>query len=266
MISEDGTSIAYDRCGSGPAVVLVGGGLDDGTENAPLAQALAEHFTVYNYARRGRGNSGHTSAHDLALEIEDLAALIAEAGGRAHLYGVSTGGALALEAAAAGCSVARLGVYEIPYNATDSDWPQQWRNYVDELQRVLAAGRRADAIELFMRVTGASDADLAGLRTSPYWPELEKWAHTLAYDAAVLGDGRPPLDRLAHVRQPVLVLTGDDRPAGAAQWIAALDDAADTIAAHVPHAERQTVKGQGHVADPHAVAPILERFYNEDPV
>ncbi|WP_433759543.1 alpha/beta fold hydrolase [Nocardia sp. CA-135398] len=263
VTSADGTVIAYERGGNGPAVVLVGGGIDDGTENAPLAAALAEHFTVYNYARRGRGDSGDASTVDLAREIEDLAALIAEAGGSAHVYGVSSGGALALEAAAAGCSVARLGVYEVPYNITDSDWPRQWRNYVDGLRAALAAGRRGDAVELFMRVTGASDADLAGLRAAPFWPALEAMAHTLAHDAAALGDGRPPVARLGHVRQPTLVLTGDDRPAGAAKWIAALDAAADAVAAGLPHAHRQTLKGQGHVADPHAVVPVLERFFNE---
>lgn len=100
VTSKDGTSIAYERAGRGPAIVLVGGGLDDGSENAPLASALAERFTVYNYARRGRGGSGDTPPYAVSREIEDLDALIAEAGGMAHVYGVSTGGALALEAAA----------------------------------------------------------------------------------------------------------------------------------------------------------------------
>lgn len=261
--SKDGTSIAYERCGRGPAVILVGGGLDDGTENAPLAVALAEHFTVYNYARRGRGGSGDAGTPDLAREIDDLDALIADAGGTAHLYGVSSGGALALEAAAAGSPVDRIAVYEVPYNVTDPDWPRQWRDYVDRLAAALAAGRRGDAVELFMRVTGSSDADLATLRGSPFWPALEAQAHTLAHDAAALGDGRPPAQRLANVRQPTLVLTGDDRPAGAAKWVAALDDAADAIAASLPHAERRTLEGQGHVADPRAVVPVLERFLNE---
>ena len=102
VTSNDGTTIAYDRKGSGPAVVLVGGALDDGAENASLVPALAEHFTVYNYARRGRGASGFTEPYAVEREIEDLDALIAEAGGSAHLFGASSGGALALEAAAAG--------------------------------------------------------------------------------------------------------------------------------------------------------------------
>jgi pimeloyl-ACP methyl ester carboxylesterase len=261
VISKDGTSISYGRSGHGPVVILVGGGLDDGSENVPLASALSERFTVYNFARRGRGESSDTTPYDVAREIEDIDALIAEAGGTAHLYGVSTGGALALEAAAAGSSIGRIGVYEVPYNATDDDWPQQWRKYAEELRAVLADGRRGDAVELFLRVTGASDTDVAGLRNSPYWSDIEALAHTLAYDAAVLGDGRPPRARLSIVTQPTLVMTGDDRPAGAAKWIMALDDAADVIAASLPHADRVTLENQGHVADPKAVVPALERFF-----
>jgi len=121
VTSKDGTSIAYDRHGSGPAVILVGGGLVDPatgragrSENAPLARELAEHFTVYNYDRRGRGDSGDTLPYALEREIEDLEALITEAGGSAHLYGVSSGGALVLEAAAAGIAADRLAMYEVP--------------------------------------------------------------------------------------------------------------------------------------------------------
>jgi pimeloyl-ACP methyl ester carboxylesterase len=111
VTSKDGTSIAYHRQGDGPAVIMVGGGLDDGSENAPLVPELARRFTVYNYARRGRGDSGDTRPYALEREIEDLQVLIAEAGGSAHLYGVSSGGALAMEAAAAGLAVDRLAVY-----------------------------------------------------------------------------------------------------------------------------------------------------------
>lgn len=261
VTSKDGTSIAYERGGHGAAIVLVGGGLDDGSENAQLASALAERFTVYNYARRGRGGSGDTPPYDVSREIEDLDALIAEAGGTAHVYGVSTGGALALEAAAAGSSIGRIGVYEVPYNATDDDWPQQWRTYVKELQVVLAEGRRGDAVEMFMRVTGTSDTEITALRNSPYWPDMVALAHTLAYDAATLGDGQPPVARFATITQPSLIITGDDRPAGAAKWVMALDYAADVIAASLPRAERRTLQGQGHVADPKAVVPILERFF-----
>jgi pimeloyl-ACP methyl ester carboxylesterase len=205
VTSKDGTSIAYERQGSGPAVILVTGGLDDGSENAPLAAELAEHFSVYNYNRRGRGDSGDTPPYAVEREIEDIEALVAEAGGSAHLYGVSTGGALALEAA----------------------------------------------------------QDVAGVRSSPYWPGMEAIAHTLAYDAACLGDGRPPAARLARITRPTLVATGDAHPPGAASWVLALDRAADAVAASIPRAERQTLEGQSHVVDPKAFTPVLERFFRD---
>src|SRR5918996_2353811 len=119
VTSQDGTSIAYDRQGSGPAVILVGGAFVDRSENAPLAAELAEGFTVYNYDRRGRGDSGDTPPYAVDREIEDIEALIAERGGSAHLYGISSGGALALEAAAAGVAIDRLAVYEVPYDMAD---------------------------------------------------------------------------------------------------------------------------------------------------
>jgi pimeloyl-ACP methyl ester carboxylesterase len=258
--SKDGTSIAYDRVGSGPAVILVGGGLDDGAENAPLAAELAERFSVYNYARRGRGDSGDTLPYAVEREIEDVRALIAEAGGSAHLYGVSSGGALALEAAAAGVAVDRLAMYEVPYNVSD-DWPPQWREYVEAVGAALADGRRGDALELFMRFAGSPEEAIAGARSAPVWPDLEAIAHTLAYDAACLGDGQPPTARLAKITRPTLVLTGDAHPPGSASWVLALDEAADAIAAAVPGGERRALAGQSHVADPKSVAPVLARFF-----
>jgi pimeloyl-ACP methyl ester carboxylesterase len=262
VTSRDGTSIVCDRQGSGPAVVLVGGGLDDGSENAPLVPELAAQFTVLNYARRGRGDSGDTPPYAVEREIEDIEALIAEAGGSAHLYGVSTGGALALEAAAAGLAIGKLVVFEVPYNMAD-DWPQRWQGYVEELRAVLAEGRRGDAVELFMRLAGTADGQIAGLRSSPYWPGMEAIANTLAYDAACLGDGQPPTARLAKITQPTLVTTGDARPPGAASWVLALDQAADAIAASIPRAQRRTLEGQGHVVDPKTFAPVLEQFFRE---
>jgi pimeloyl-ACP methyl ester carboxylesterase len=260
VTSNDGTSIAYERAGSGPAVIFVGGGLDDGSENAPLVPELAGDFTVLNYARRGRGESADTLPYAVQREIEDIDALIAEAGGSAHLYGVSSGGALALEAAAAGSAIDRLAVYEVPYNV-DDDWGLRWREYRDTLDALLAEDRRGGAIELFMRLADTPEQSIAGARSAPFWPSLEALAHTLAYDAACLGDGRPPTSRLAAITQPTLVATGDAHPSDATTWVQALGPAADAIAASIPHAERQTFEGQGHVADPKAIAPLLERFF-----
>jgi alpha/beta hydrolase family protein len=263
VTSKDGTSIAYERLGGGSAVVLVGGGLDDGSENGPLAAELAGHFTVYNYARRGRGDSGDTPPYAVRREIEDIEALIAEAGGSASLYGVSSGGALVLEAAAAGIALDKLAVYEVPYNVAD-DWPPRWREYVEQVGAALAEGRRGDALELFMRLAGSSGEEVTGARHSPYWSGMEALAHTLAYDAACLTTGQPPVARLAKITRPTLVATGvGARLPGAANWVLALDAAADAIAASIPRAERQTFDGQGHVADPKVVAARLERFFGQ---
>jgi pimeloyl-ACP methyl ester carboxylesterase len=261
VTSKDGTPIAYDRQGSGPAVILVGGAFVDRSENAPLATELAQRFTVYNYDRRGRGQSGDTQPYALDREIEDLQALIAEAGGSAHLYGVSSGGALVLEAVAAGVAADRLAVYEVPYNMAD-DGPQRQREYAETLEGLLAEGRRGDAAELFMRVAGASEEMVAGARSSPVWPGLEALAHTLAYDAACMGNGQPPTDRLARITRPTLVATGG---ASAESFVGGggdfFDRAADAIAASVPSARRETLAGQTHMVDPKALAPVLERFF-----
>jgi pimeloyl-ACP methyl ester carboxylesterase len=261
VTSKDGTSIAYERQGSGPAVILVGGAFVDRSENAPLATELAERFTVFNYDRRGRGDSGDTQPYAVEREFEDLEALIAEAGGSAHLYGVSSGGALVLEAAAAGVPVDRLAVYEVPYDMAEGG-PQRHREYVERLEGFLAEGRRGDAAELFMRLAGASDEMVAGARSSPMWPGLEAIAPTLRYDAACMGDNRPPTDRLARITRPTLVATGGASPqsfvAGGGDYFA---KAADAIAAGIPRAQRQTIEGQTHQADPKVMAEVLERFF-----
>jgi pimeloyl-ACP methyl ester carboxylesterase len=258
VTSKDGTSIAYDRQGHGPAVILVG----DRSENAPLAMELAEYFTVYNYDQRGRGDSGDTLPYAVEREIEDLEALITVAGGTAHVYGVSAGGALALEAAAAGIAIDRIAVYEVPYGFAGDR--QQWRAYVEQLEALLAEGRRGDAFALFMRTAGSSEEDIAGARNSPMWPGLEAIAHTRLYGAACLGDGQPPTERLAKITQPTLVATGtslDEHMDRLAPDV--FDRAADAIVASIPLAQRERLEGQTHVVDAKALAPVLVRFLND---
>ena len=272
VTSGDGTSIAYDRQGSGPAVILIGGGLVDPAtgragrwENAPLAAELSARFTVVNYDRRGRGDSGDSRPYAVARELEDLDALIAEAGAPAHLYGISSGGALALEATAAGLAVNRLAVYEVPYCMARP--VLRWsRVFLEQLGPMLAEGRRGDALALFMWFAGSSEEDIAGARRSPWWPGLEALAHTLAYDAACMGDYRPATARLATITQPVLVATGgvspDSRVGMGGLPPDFFEQAADAIAASIPKAQRRTFEGQGHVADARVAVPLLERFFS----
>jgi pimeloyl-ACP methyl ester carboxylesterase len=231
-------------------VILIGGGLDDGSENAPLGQVLAHHFTVYNFARRGRSDSGDTPPYAVEREIEDVAALITEAGGSPHLFGASSGGMLALEAAAAGLPVGRVAVYEVPYDTAD-DAVHKAQEYREQLALALAEGRRADAVGLFMRLAGSSDSDIASAMNSPYWPGLEVLAHTLAYDAALYGP--PPADRLSTITQPTLVSTG-----GSLEYF---EQAADAVAASLAHAERLVIGGQAHVVDPKIMAAVLTQFF-----
>jgi pimeloyl-ACP methyl ester carboxylesterase len=263
VTSRDGTSIAYRRGGSWPAVILVSGGLDDGAETVPLAAELAAGFTVYTYARRGRGDSGDTLPYAVEREIEDVEALIADAGGPVHLAGFSSGGGLTLRAAAAGLPIEKVVVYDVPY-CLDPEVQQRAMRFVDDLGPALADGRRDDALVLFMRFAGSSQDDIDGARGSEFWPGLLAIAHTLAYDAACMGDYRPPADLFAAVKQPTLVLTGGT-DANAQHGMGGMPPdffvlAGDAIAAGIPGAQRQTVPGQ-HVPDPAVLGPVLTRFF-----
>ena len=262
VYSADGTSIGYDRLSDeGPALVLIGGGLDDGTENRPLGEHLAHSFGVVNYRRRGRGDSDDIQPYAVEREVEDLAAVIDAAGGRAHLFGASTGGALVFEAAAAGLPIDRIAVHEVPYQVHDA-MVSAWQAYRLELDAALDADDRDQALSLFMRLAGSSEQDVAAAEAAPVWPALRALAPTLRYDAACLGDGPPPAHRLAMVRQPVLLTTGiavDSQMAGLP--VDFFGAAADAAAAALPDARRETLEVMGHVADPAVLGPILSTFF-----
>lgn len=262
--SADGTTIGFDRLSDdGPVVVLVSGGLDDGTENMPLGQHLASKFAVVTYRRRGRGDSGDTQPYAVQREVEDLAAVIDENGGRAHLFGASTGGALALEAASAGLPLDRVAVHEVPYQLGE-EMTTAWRAYTADLDRALDAGDNDEALRLFMKLAGSSDEQTAAAEASTFWHQLRALAPTLRYDAACLGDGPPPEARLSTVTQPVLLTTGaliDQHMAGLpAEFFGA---AADAAARHLPRAQRATIEVREHVPDPAVLGPVLTGFYTD---
>ncbi len=264
VTSADGTVIGYDRLSDdGPVMILVSGGLDDGTENISLGEHLADRFTVIAYRRRGRGDSGDTAPYAVQREIEDLAAVIDAAGGRAHLFAVSTGGALALDAAAAGLPIDRLAVHEVPYLLGD-DMLTAWRGYKVDLATALNAGNRDEALRLFMRLAGSPVEQIPAAGTDPVWDALRTLAPTLRYDAACLGDGQPPVERLAKVTQPVLLTTGRTTdPHMAGLPVDFFGAAADAAAASIPNARRATIKLTGHVPDPAVLGPILIAFYTD---
>jgi pimeloyl-ACP methyl ester carboxylesterase len=156
VTSKDGTIIAYETHGNGPAVILVDGalgyrGLGFG---ADLAQLLAKTFTVYDYDRRGRGESSNSKPFAIEREVEDIEALINQAGGSAYVYGISSGACLALEAAIRlGTKINKLALFEPPYNSDPSAYTA-WKSYRDQLSKLIAAKRNGDAVELFMRFVG----------------------------------------------------------------------------------------------------------------
>lgn len=264
VTSADGTSIAYDRQGTGPAVILVGGVLDDGGENAPLAALLAEHFTVYNYARRGRAPSGDTPPYAAEREVEDLDALIAVAGGSAHLYGASSGGAVALEAAAAGSAIDKIVVWDLPYAIGDDVRPRIER-YLADAQAPYDAGQDEEVLELFMRMTGAPDAAIAAGKGTPFWAYSVGLASTLVHDPLFQCRYMLPTDRLGTITQPVLLLTEGTitSPYMAGLPSDYFDRAADAAAEALPHAERRSLHGQDHVVDPDVMAPLLRTFFSQ---
>jgi pimeloyl-ACP methyl ester carboxylesterase len=238
VTSKDGTAIAFDRAGDGPPVVLIAGGPSDRSGNAQLAGLLAPHFTVYNYDRRGRGDSGDRLPYAVDREYEDLAAVIAEAGGSAALIGNSGTGNVALEAAARGLPVSRLALWEPPFILEGSRpaVPIDWGQRVGEL---VSAGRPGDALAYWMTtVIGVPAEVVASMRPAPFWSAMEPNAHMLVRDAALLGDFSLPAERLATVAVPTLVLDGGEMP-----W---LSQGVRALVEVLPNAQHRTLAGQPH--------------------
>jgi pimeloyl-ACP methyl ester carboxylesterase len=256
LTSRDGTTIAFDRLGEGPAVVLVDGALSHRALGpmTRVADALAADFTVLSYDRRGRGQSGDSAPYAVAREVEDLEAVIAAVGAPASVFGLSSGAALALEAAASGVAVTKLALYEPPFSVDAAD-PQEEQAYVERLEQLIAAGRRGDVVEWFLSNAGVPADALAAMRTQPEWPLFEAVAPTLAYDHAILGDGMVPRGRAANVRAPTLVANGGDSPDF-------FERAARATADAIPGAQHRVLEGQAWgQADPEALAAMLREFF-----
>jgi pimeloyl-ACP methyl ester carboxylesterase len=270
--SKDGAAIAFDQAGEGPAVILVGGAL--ALRSHPmlthLAALLAPRFTVLTYDRRGRGDSGDTAPYAVEREVEDLAALIQAAGGSAAVFGLSSGGVLALEAAARGLAITKLAAYEPPFIVDDND-RRATETITAQLADLAASGRRGDAVAHWLTIAqGVPAESIALMRDEPSWSAYEAAAHTLAYDGAVVrdtmsGDPLPAASnprsmsatakRWAAVTMPTLVIDG-----GASPWWVR-DHAIPALVATLPNAQRRTLDGQSQAVDPAALAPALVEFF-----
>ncbi len=255
VTSADGTTIAFERTGNGPPVILVDGAMCYRAAGPmrPLAALLQGHFTVYAYDRRGRGESSDTLPYAVAREVEDLQAIVARAGGEAYVYAISSGAALALAAAAASPGIIKLALYEPPFMAEVEDGARI-KAYTERLHELLDAGRRGDAVALFMVNVGMPAQAIEGIRSQPAWAMLEAIAPTLGYDDEVLGGGRVPRDLAATITVPALVVAGGASPGG-------LQQAAKATANALPAAEYRILDGQTHDVAPEALAPALIEFF-----
>jgi pimeloyl-ACP methyl ester carboxylesterase len=262
--STDGTTIAYDRSGQGPALILVASATATRLAEASLAAALARDFTVFAYDRRGRGDSRDTPPYAVKREVEDLEAVIGEAGESAFVFGHSSGAVLALEAARlVPAKITKLALYEPPFIIDDSRPPMP-KDYLAQLDGLLAEGRRGDAVELWQRHIGIPAEMIAQFRQSPMWPGLEAVAHTLPYDITIIGDtqsGSPlPLGKWATVRVPTLVMDGTVF-LGREDGHAFMRHGADELARILPNAQRRTLEGQDHGPADDVLAAALKEFF-----
>ena len=261
VTSKDGSRIAYDRYGSGPAVILVGGALSHRRfkKMEELAKLLAARgCAVINYDRRGRGDSTEVKPYALEREIEDLQALVEAEDGPASLWGWSSGGALALRAAAAGIGVERVSVYEVPFMVTPGA-KRPTPDYAERLDRLVAAGDRSGAVKHFMRNAIGIPAPLVALMPlMPMWKGVKATAHTLPYDWAALGSHTmygKPLDpgEWASVTMTTQVVHG-------AKSAAVLKEGSRALAEVLPNATLTELEGVSHNVKMPVLAPVLADF------
>jgi pimeloyl-ACP methyl ester carboxylesterase len=254
VTSADGTEIAFDRLGEGPPVVLIGGIFCDRRRTQELADHLATRFTVVNYDRRGRGESGDTTPYAVEREVEDLDALIAEVGGHASMYGHSSGAGLGLKAAASGLPITRLVLHEPPYGPDDEESKRAARELAEKVQLAITENRRADAIELFLAASGMPPEMARGASKDP---NMLAVAPTMPYDFEVMGDrsqgGTIPEDIVRGIGIPTLVIAGGASPDF-------FRDAAARIAQLLPNGKHAVLEGQDHGAPASVVAPVVADF------
>lgn len=248
VTSADGTPIAFDRSGTGPSLVLVGGAFQDRTSMNTLAAGLRDSFSAYEYDRRGRGASSDTPPYAIEREVEDLGAVIRAAGGHAFAFGQSSGGALVLEAAARGVPIDALVVNEPPYTEGPT------AEFAEHLEALVRDGRSSDAAAAFLELLGTPRAMVEQMQAAPFWSHMESFAPTLSYEVRLCNNGVIPTERLGNISAPVVVLAGET----SGTWAR---DNARVIADAVPQGEARVLAGQGHSVAEDVLIPVLKESF-----
>lgn len=256
VTSADGTVIAYDHAGDGPALIVsVGAFCTRHTFVVP--DDLRQRFTVVTYDRRGRGDSGDTQPFAPEREYDDLAAIAAVTGPEPpFVFGHSSGAAIALRAAAAGLPVSGIVAYEAPF--ANEGTPQPAVDPADHIRELVSSGRRGEAVAFWMsEVVRLPREMLAQMDGAPWVKDLEPLTPTLPYDLAVAAGGVPAAE-LGKITAPVLVLGGSNSPGWFQRSVAAQ-------AAATPGAQLKMLDGYDHNAPPEVIAPILIEFFDATP-
>ncbi len=251
--SADGTTIAFEKSGDGPPVVVLGGGLNDKAMFATLAELLSGQFTVFNYDRRGRGDSGDGDPEQYSIdrEVEDLAAVLDAAGESSSVFANCTGGMIAIRAATQGVPMARLALYEPPYSA-----PKTPDGVMRRVKNLVAEGRRGEAVTLFQKqVVRFSDEMVEKFKKHPAWEAFEALAPTIVYDGVITDEhGSIPFGLLRQVTAATLVISGSASP----PWI---QESCETLSEGIPLARHVSMPGEGHLFNQRSGAPLLTEFF-----
>ena len=261
--SSDGTRIAFDREGSGPPVILVDGAFQFRAFDPPtteLQHHLAAHgFEVVRFDRRGRGESPAARPMTLAQTLDDLRALIdvltEGTDDTVTLFGNSSGGAIAIAAAASGLAVSKLIVFEVPL---DPELGREGALFLGDLRARIAEEDGAATVEFFMR--DMPPEWLEHSRASEAWPVMTAISPSLEPDAEALAwtQTAPRAELWADVTQPVLVLVGR-------QTVGVMGPAADSLVTALANAERRELEASDHVWDPRELALTIAGFLVDGP-
>lgn len=258
VVSKDLTTIAFEKTGTGPGLILVDGALSFRKSKGvkELVDKLAEDFTVISYDRRGRGESGDTKPYRVEKEMEDIEALIEISGGSACLFGVSSGAALALMTSKklGPGKIMKLALYEPPFGYAKVMGQKEYDEHKKKISSLVAANKPGEAVEAFFQSLQIPPEQIEAMKNAPGWKNMESAGHTLVYDYEILGDGNIPIELVKSLNVPTLIMDGE-------KSFDFMHTTADTLAKNIPNTKRKTLKGQTHELSPDVIAPVLKAFF-----